>query len=170
MISSISNVRVTSLVVKSFNCVETLCNGDIVLFSSLIKGNNFNRPFLLNCCCSLKFVSDEHKALPRATVRLLRPDSTLVQTQLTDDAGTVYFKELLQGNYSCQVHFTGFKLLQAHGIDLVGNNLVFDTLVMAREVAVLSDVSVTSKKPFVQYFPDKTVINVESSITNTGFG
>ena len=118
----------------------------------------------------LVIVSDEHKALPRATVRLLRPDSTLVQTQLTDDAGTVYFKELLQGNYSCQVHFTGFKLLQAHGIDLVGNNLVFDTLVMAREVAVLSDVSVTSKKPFVQYFPDKTVINVESSITKNGHG
>ena len=49
MISSISNVRVISFVVKSFNCVETLCNGDIVFVKSLINGNNFNRSFLLNC-------------------------------------------------------------------------------------------------------------------------
>ncbi|MBL7699747.1 MAG: TonB-dependent receptor [Chitinophagaceae bacterium] len=35
-------------------------------------------------------------------------------------------------------------------------------------VAVLAEVTVAGKKPFIQLFPDKTVVNVESAVTNTG--
>lgn len=34
--------------------------------------------------------------------------------------------------------------------------------------AVLQEVTVTGKKPFIQIFPDKTIINVESAITSAG--
>lgn len=116
----------------------------------------------------LVIVSDEFKALPKATVKLLRADSTLVQTQLSNDDGQVLFKELLQGNYFCQVLFTGFIPVRGLGVDLIANTTIVDTVKMVRDIAILGDVSVTSKKPYVQFYPDKTVINVEASITNTG--
>ena len=36
------------------------------------------------------------------------------------------------------------------------------------KTSVLLSVTVTGKKPFVQLFPDKTVINVDAAVTNTG--
>lgn len=36
------------------------------------------------------------------------------------------------------------------------------------KISVLQEVTVTSKKPAVQLFPDKTVVNVEATVTNTG--
>src|SRR5205085_9918157 len=36
------------------------------------------------------------------------------------------------------------------------------------KVSVLQEVTVYAKKPFIQLFPDKTVVNVDAALTNTG--
>ena len=36
------------------------------------------------------------------------------------------------------------------------------------KVSVLQEVTVRSKKPAIQLFPDKTVVNVDAAVTNTG--
>ena len=36
------------------------------------------------------------------------------------------------------------------------------------KVALLQEVTVKAKKPLIQIFPDKTVVNVDAAVTNTG--
>ena len=43
-----------------------------------------------------------------------------------------------------------------------------DTIILRSKTGLLKDVNVVSKKSFVQFLPDKTVINPEANITNAG--
>ena len=53
-------------------------------------------------------------------------------------------------------------------MDLEKNTSVTDTIILWSKAGLLTDVTVVSKKPLVQFLPDKTVINPEANITNAG--
>jgi len=116
----------------------------------------------------LTVISTEKSTLPHATVSILKMDSTLVVVKLTDSSGTVYFSELAPANYIVRIRIIGYQIYLLPVLDLVNKTDVVDTVTLQHDTAVLSNVTVTAKKPFIQFTPDKTVVNVEAGITNAG--
>lgn len=107
-------------------------------------------------------------ALPNANVSLLRSDSSLIRTLVTDNTGIVVFKDLVAGHYICAISSAEYQRHYTSVIDLVTKSTAAETVALAAQATVLGDVIVTGKKPFVQFLPDKTVINVEAGISNAG--
>lgn len=112
-------------------------------------------------------LTENRSILYDASVSLLNKDSLVVKSSFTDASGNAAFNNLSAGNYILRVRLLGFKDYNA-AIDLVSTNEEVHTVVMVSDQIVLQDVTVTSKKPLIQFLPDKTVINVEASITNAG--
>ncbi len=105
--------------------------------------------------------------LPGATVSMLKKDSTALSTTTTNKEGIAEFTGLLADVYLFRITNSGH-VGQLLPVDLRSQNTATTTITLNQEVAVLQDVTVTAKKPFVQHFADKTVINVEASITSAG--
>ena len=106
--------------------------------------------------------------LANATVTLFKNDSTIAKTAITDSSGLANFNGILPGNYSIRVRLIGYQDGGISMIDLYKNSSVSETIILKPEEGLLQDVTITSKKPFVQFLPDKTVVNVEAGITNAG--
>jgi iron complex outermembrane receptor protein len=114
-------------------------------------------------------VLNENKvALAGATVYLLTADSVAIRSAAADAAGTIEFKDINTGKYRAKAselnHEEGF----GRWMDLEKNISFTDTIILRSKTGVLNDVTVVSKKQFVQFLPDKTVINPEANITNAG--
>ncbi len=116
----------------------------------------------------VKVLTDNQSFLHNATVILLTQDSSVIKSSFSDASGAALFNGLAAGNYIIRVRLLGFKDHISSLLDLTSKNEHIDTVIMMPEQKVLQEVTVTSKKPLIQFLPDKTVINVEASITNAG--
>lgn len=112
----------------------------------------------------------DHLNIDKATVSLVRSkDSSLVKTTVTDNAGHFVFENISPGNYKVKsgsiTYSTAYSTaLVSNGIEAVSAG----TLQLVPINKELSNVTVTSKKQFVERKIDKTVINPEALISNTG--
>lgn len=114
----------------------------------------------------------DQKIIDAATVSLLKAkDSSLVKINLTDKKGNFLFEHVALGNYYLLATSTGHlktysKLLQVNNPDPVSAGI----LQLTNNIKTLSAVNVTAviKKPFIERKIDRTVINVDASITNAG--
>ena len=116
----------------------------------------------------VKVLTESRSDLHDAIVTLLTRDSAVIKTSFSDGTGKTVFNSLAPGNYIIRVRLLGFKDYNSALIDLVSKHEHTETATMVAAQVVLQDVTVTSKKPLIQFLPDKTVINVEASITNAG--
>jgi iron complex outermembrane receptor protein len=122
----------------------------------------------LNKSIQVKAQDENGAVLRNATISLLlKADSSLVQTVVTDIVGQTEFKNLASGLYLLKASYLGFET-SFQTIDLERNSSFSATIIMKPEAGLLGDVTVTAKKPLIQFLPDKTVINVDASITNAG--
>ncbi|GEO11171.1 TonB-dependent receptor [Segetibacter aerophilus] len=113
-------------------------------------------------------LNDKKVALPGSTLYLLTADSVNIRTAAANVAGTIQFTEINAGKYLVKAselgHEEGFSKL----LDLEKNDSATDTIILKTKTGLLKDVTVIAKKAFVQFLPDKTVINPEANITNAG--
>lgn len=116
----------------------------------------------------VRVITENKLALQDATVALLSSDSSVVKSSATDALGLVHFSQLDPGNYLIRVRSLGFRDHFSGILNLVTQHEITDTIVLIPDHMLLQDVTVTAKKPLVQFLPDKTVINVEAGITNAG--
>jgi iron complex outermembrane receptor protein len=116
----------------------------------------------------VKVLTETKAGLPDAIVALLAQDSSVIKTTASDNLGIVLFNGLSAGNYFVRVRLLGFKDYRSDLIILASKKEYTDTVIMIAEQIMLQDVTVTSKKQLIQFLPDKTVINVDASITNAG--
>lgn len=111
-------------------------------------------------------VDPAREPLAGATVSLLRSDSSVFKQVISDSLGFVQFT--VSGNLSLtgRISRIGF---QTQYLSL-GNDAdrAARTIVLQPSEATLSNVVVTAKKPLVQFLTDRTVVNVDASITNAG--
>ena len=116
-------------------------------------------------------VDDQKAAIPFATVELLRyNDSAVVVTSITDSSGLVVFENIPIGQYRIRVSMVN-RLTQYSGIiqlPLPENERRLQAIVLPLTKNMLQEVTVTGRKPFIQQLADKTIINVEASITSAG--
>lgn len=111
-------------------------------------------------------ISEARQPLPGASLQLMGTDSTLIKVQVSDKDGIAEFTTTPAKDYLLQVSHTGYQSVftQINQAQQNGER----TVILPQASSVLGNVTVTSKKPFIQFAPDKTVVNVEAGITNAG--
>ena len=137
--------------------------------------------FLFGCFCSQVLalptakgririmVTNEQKVkLPQLTVYLLDVDSVAVFTGAADSAGMVERKNLAAGRYRAKASQQGYETGLGNWIELQNDDAFSVVLVLSAGNGTLANIFVVATKQFIQYLPDKTVINPEANITNAG--
>lgn len=113
----------------------------------------------------------DNKPLESATVSLLKAeDSSLAKIAVADKTGVYKFDNIHYGRYLVQTEVVGYKksLSKVYEVTASQPVLTADEVKLNATAKVLSDVSVTAKRPLIENKIDKTVVNVDASPTNTG--
>lgn len=113
----------------------------------------------------------EGKPLSMVTVALLKvKDSSLVKTAITDKQGIYEIEFLPAGDYVVSAGYAGYKKVYSNSISIntTATHITLDALQFNQVASNLNEVTVSSKKPFIETRIDKTVINVEASPTSAG--
>jgi iron complex outermembrane recepter protein len=114
---------------------------------------------------------NDKKPLESATVRLLKSsDSSLVRNTIADTKGSYHFEKVKEGMYLISASASGHSTVYSSPILVVSggtpvNQQNLELPVVARD---LKTVQVVSKKPLIEQKLDRTIVNVDASITNTG--
>lgn len=114
--------------------------------------------------------SSEGEALAFATAVLYQAqDSAMTKAEYTDDEGFFQMEGIAPGDYFLVFSYVG---LPSYAKDQVavpqGEDLNLGQIIMQKSGMDLSEVVVTSTKPLIEVKADKTVFNVESSISSAG--
>ena len=114
-------------------------------------------------------VESAGKAVEAATISLLKQDSSKVTQKISDKNGAFILENLKEDSYIISIQSVGYKNYFSSIITLNDEHPEADLqTINVEESAKLNDVTVTSKKQFIEQKIDKTVINVDASPTSTG--
>ncbi len=111
------------------------------------------------------------KVIDAASVSLLKAkDSGLVKVAVTDKDGNFSFENLKEGRYLVLATSIGHTKTYSSTINITADALSANTGVLQLIPAEkdMKEVLVTSKKPLIERKLDRTIVNVDASITNTG--
>lgn len=111
------------------------------------------------------------KAIESASVTLLKAkDSSLVKAAVTDKYGAFVFEKVGDGAYLISINSLGYQRYFSPVITVTPatSELVVGTLALEAAVSSLAEVTVSSKKPFLEMKADKMVVNVDASPSNAG--
>lgn len=111
------------------------------------------------------------KAVEGATVSLLSAaDSSLLKISISNKQGDFEFERLADGRYLLSISAVGMSKSFGQPFELssVNNAVNLGTFEMTRQATELGVVTVTARRPLIENKIDRTVVNVESAITNTG--
>ena len=111
------------------------------------------------------------QAAENATVELRRAkDSSLVKIALTDKNGVAEFENIRFGNYFIKATLVNFATQYSAEVSLSAEQalLQIPAITLKPGTTLLSTVTVTSRKPFIQKLSDRIVVNVENSIVSAG--
>lgn len=112
-------------------------------------------------------VSAQKRAIEAANIMVLNAsDSATIKMTVSDKSGEFMFQQLKTGNYLIKVMAIGYETYYSNPIKLAFAQTL--DIRLKPEEKELTGVTVTTKKPFIEQKLDKTVINVESSPSNTG--
>lgn len=114
--------------------------------------------------------SESQQPIENATAELLRiKDSSLVKAAITDKNGTVFFENIGTGSYRLRISIIGFTTQYTESIVITDAQLEKSIgNIILKTSAATSEVTVTSRKPFIQRLTDRIVVNVENSIVSAG--
>jgi hypothetical protein len=111
------------------------------------------------------------KAVPAATISLLyAKDSSLVKMSVSHKSGEYSFDNLLLEQYLVLATSVGFGRTYSKLIEISPGKITVqvDPIILNPISRDLKQVTVVSRKPMIEQKIDRTVINVEAAVTNTG--
>jgi hypothetical protein len=111
------------------------------------------------------------KPLEAATINLLRAkDSSIVKIAVSNKDGNFEIEKVANAKYLVAVQSIGYKKYYSDVFEITTakNVVTLPSIVLTVMDKQLSDVVVTSKKPLVEIKLDRTIVNVEASVTNVG--
>ncbi|RZL40639.1 MAG: TonB-dependent receptor, partial [Pedobacter sp.] len=113
-------------------------------------------------------MSEKKKSISAViTIKSLK-DSTFIKTTVSDATGIFYFENLPVATYLVSVKAIGFQTVDVK-IEISATQLSVDkTLLLTEENINLGSVNISGKKPLIERFSDKTVMNLENSIVASG--
>jgi iron complex outermembrane receptor protein len=106
-----------------------------------------------------------------ASVSLLNAkDSSLVKISVSDISGNYSFDNLQPEKYIIAATSVGFGKSYSGAIELPGTNSLVQVnpIILKAQSKDLKEVTVVSRKPLIEQKIDRTIINVEAAVTNTG--
>ncbi len=101
---------------------------------------------------------------------LASTDSSLVNGRLTEPDGHFTFDNVANGSYLLSFSMLGFETVIINNLTVDESHPLIDlkTTTLRENAALLAEVSVVAKRPFLEQKIDRLVINVEGSITAAG--
>jgi iron complex outermembrane recepter protein len=111
------------------------------------------------------------KTIESASVTLLKAqDSSLIKAAISDKNGDFIFENIPFGNYLITINSLGYQRFYSTPFTLSQINpaITLGKLSMEPQTGSLGEVTVTSKKPFLEVKADKMVVNVDASPSNAG--
>ena len=106
-----------------------------------------------------------------ATVSLLRAkDSVAVKFSVADKAGVYVFENIADGKYLLSATIVGHQKAWSKIIEVIPQQQVVQVpaISLIPVSKNLADVTVTAKRPLIEQRIDRTIVNVDASITNIG--
>src|SRR5215213_1741335 len=116
-------------------------------------------------------IDGSQKTIESATISLLRSkDSVAVKFSVADKNGKYVFENIPTGKYLVSItavgHSKGFS--EVFEISESKADVQLKTIELLPQSKAMSGVSVTAKKPLIEQKIDRTIVNVEASVTNVG--
>jgi hypothetical protein len=114
----------------------------------------------------------DHKKAPLgyASISLLKgSDTSLVKMTVTNKEGVFEFANLGDGNYRVGISAVGYSTTISPLMTLAGGNKKeMESVSLAIKPKDLRSVTVAARKPLIEQRLDRTIVNVEASVTNVG--
>jgi len=111
------------------------------------------------------------KKVESATITLLRAkDSSVAKMSVADKTGKYEFDGIAEGSYLVSVSAVGHSKGYSEKFDINSSNLsvTLKTIELVPQAKAIGEVTVTAKKPLIEQKLDRTIVNVEASVTNVG--
>jgi iron complex outermembrane receptor protein len=111
------------------------------------------------------------RTIESATITLLRiKDSSVAKMAVAGKTGSFSFEAVPAGQYVVSVTAVGHTkaFSEAFTITADKQNITLKTIELVPAAKSLGVVTVTSKKPLIEQKVDRTIVNVEASVTNVG--
>jgi len=109
------------------------------------------------------------KALSSATVSLLKAkDSSLLKISVSDNTGKFEFENLPEGKYLVSVTAVGHAKAFSSSFDVNGAPVQLEPIALIPQSKDMKEVTLVAKKPIIEQKIDRTVVNVDASVTNVG--
>lgn len=111
------------------------------------------------------------KPIEAATVNLLSAkDSSIVKMAISNKSGEFELEKLSNGKFLILVQSLGYVKFYSDVFELTASKSTYElkTITLKSIDKQLADVVVTSKKPLVEIKLDRTIVNVDASVTNVG--
>ncbi len=116
-------------------------------------------------------VMGKPKTVEAANVDLLRAkDSTIIKMAITDKEGRFEITNLSNGKYLLMVQMIGYGKYMTAPFELsrTSNNYTAPTIILQLTNKDLGNVTVASKRPFIEQKLDRTIVNVDALPTTSG--
>ncbi len=116
-------------------------------------------------------VMSSQKSIESASIGILRAkDSSVVKMGVSDKTGQFEFENIKEGKYIVAIQAIGHSKYYSELFEITNKTTNYtlkkiDLLVASKS---LGNVTVTSSKPMIEQKLDRTIVNVEASITNVG--
>lgn len=117
-----------------------------------------------------KVVDHQKSPLVSVSISLLKgSDSSLLKITVTDKEGKYEFANLGDGTYRVSISAVGYLTSISPVLTLAGGNKKEMELVsLTVKAKDLKSVTVAARKPLIEQRLDRTIVNVEASVTNVG--
>ena len=111
----------------------------------------------------------DQKIIDAATVSLYKAsDSSLVKVSIADKEGNFDFQHVAAGKYYLLATSIGHLATYSSTIIVGDKNINAGVLRLNNEIKTLKGITVTAKKQFIERKIDRTIVNVDASISNAG--
>jgi outer membrane receptor protein involved in Fe transport len=111
------------------------------------------------------------KTIESATIALLRvKDSSIAKVSVANRDGLYIFENIPAGKYLVSISAVGHEKGYSETFELSSakSDITLKTIELIPQTKQLGGVTVVAKKPLVEQKIDRTIINVEASVTNVG--
>src|SRR3982750_3901481 len=116
-------------------------------------------------------VDGSQKTIESATIALIKAkDSSEVKFSVADKNGNFVFENLPAGRYLVSITAVGHTKGFSEGFEIseASTEIKLKTIELVPQSKSMGTVVVTAKRPLIEQKIDRTIVNVEASVTNVG--
>lgn len=116
-------------------------------------------------------IDGDTKTIKSATIVLLKAkDSTIIRMGVADETGKFSFDDVPDGKYLVSVSAVGHQNGFSETFEVNGSHSIVNlkTIELVKQEKSLATVVIVTKKPLIEQKIDRTIVNVDASVTNVG--